>query len=223
MGALTLVRHGQAAFGTDDYDRLTELGWQQARWLGEHFAERGRGFDRVYTGTLRRHRETWQGIAETAGYAQAPEVRPGLNEYQAELLLAAHLPPERLREAKQSADRRAHFRLLREALAAWADGALSAPGHLPYEAFVAGVRAVLDEARAGGAEQVLVVSSGGPISAALGTVLGLSPRMVVEMNLQARNSGVTEFRFNARAIHCVSFNNIPHLERNDRAHAVTYS
>ncbi len=85
------------------------------------------------------------------------------------------------------------------------------------------MRAVLDEARAGGAEQVLVVSSGGPISAALGTVLGLSPRMVVEMNLQARNSGVTEFRFNARAIHCVSFNNIPHLERNDRAHAVTYS
>ena len=35
---LWLVRHGQAAFGTEDYDRLTELGWQQARWLGAHLA-----------------------------------------------------------------------------------------------------------------------------------------------------------------------------------------
>ena len=34
MGAIYLVRHGQAAFGTDDYDRLTEIGYTQARLLG---------------------------------------------------------------------------------------------------------------------------------------------------------------------------------------------
>ena len=31
MAELFLVRHAQAAFGTDDYDRLTELGHRQAR------------------------------------------------------------------------------------------------------------------------------------------------------------------------------------------------
>ena len=36
-----LVRHGQAAFGTDHYDRLSERGRQQARWLGEHLAALG--------------------------------------------------------------------------------------------------------------------------------------------------------------------------------------
>ena len=36
---LWLVRHGQAAFATGDYDRLTDLGWQQSRWLGEHLAD----------------------------------------------------------------------------------------------------------------------------------------------------------------------------------------
>ena len=34
MGAIYLVRHGQAAFGTDDYDRLTEIGYTQAHLLG---------------------------------------------------------------------------------------------------------------------------------------------------------------------------------------------
>lgn len=223
MPALYLVRHGQASFGTDDYDRLSELGWQQSRWLGEHLAALGRRFDRVYMGSLRRHRETWEGIAQGAGYAHAPEVRPGLNEYQAELILSAWLPPARAEEARQNPDRRAHFRLLREALNAWAAGRLEAHGHLPYAEFVAGVRGVLDEARASDAENVLVVSSGGPISAAVGEVLGLAPHMVVELNLQARNSSLTELRANARAMHCVSFNNIPHLERADRAHAVTYS
>src|SRR5690606_40460973 len=41
MPLILLVRHAQASFGTDDYDRLSELGRQQARWLGEYFAARG--------------------------------------------------------------------------------------------------------------------------------------------------------------------------------------
>ena len=47
MAELFLVRHAQAAFGTDDYDRLTELGHRQARWLGTYFRERDLHFDRV--------------------------------------------------------------------------------------------------------------------------------------------------------------------------------
>ncbi|HEX5612745.1 MAG TPA: phosphoglycerate mutase family protein, partial [Burkholderiales bacterium] len=49
MAELYLVRHAQASFGTEDYDRLSELGRRQARWLGEYFAERGMRFDRVVT------------------------------------------------------------------------------------------------------------------------------------------------------------------------------
>jgi len=88
MAELYLVRHAQAAFGTDDYDRLTELGHRQARWLGEYFAERGMGFDRVLTGTLRRHRETLQAIAETCPGTPAAEVDAGLDESRAETLVA---------------------------------------------------------------------------------------------------------------------------------------
>ena len=41
MAELVLVRHGQASFGAADYDKLSDLGWRQSRWLGEYFAERG--------------------------------------------------------------------------------------------------------------------------------------------------------------------------------------
>ena len=47
MSLVYLVRHAQASFGARDYDRLSELGRQQARWLGDYFAGRGLRFARV--------------------------------------------------------------------------------------------------------------------------------------------------------------------------------
>jgi broad specificity phosphatase PhoE len=221
MAELVLVRHAQAAFGTDDYDRLTELGHRQARWLGEYFAERAIEFDRVVTGTLRRHQETLAGIA-AALPLPAAEAGPGLNEYRADVLLAAHLAGRGLPPLEHAKDRRGHFRVLREALYAWVDGTLRADAHLSFPEFEAGVRQALEAARHG-AERVLVVSSGGPISTAVGAVLGVAPRIVVDLNLQTRNTGLSELRAGAQRAHCVSFNAVPHLERPGRREAITYS
>ncbi len=62
MSELFLVRHAQASFGEDDYDRLSPLGHQQARWLGEYFKFRKLRFDHVICGEMTRHRETLEGI-----------------------------------------------------------------------------------------------------------------------------------------------------------------
>ena len=48
----------------DDYDRLTEIGYTQARLLGGFFAVRQVRCDAIYTGTLRRHTETVRGILD---------------------------------------------------------------------------------------------------------------------------------------------------------------
>jgi broad specificity phosphatase PhoE len=223
MAELFLVRHAQAAFGTDDYDRLTDLGHQQARWLGEYFAERGMAFDRVLSGTLRRHRETLAGIAETDTALPAAEAFDGLNEYRADALITAYQAARGLAPVDHGADRRTHFRLLREVLYAWADGSLQTDAHPSFETFSAGVRAVLDRMREGAARRVLVVSSGGPISTLLGAVLELAPRMMMNLNLQTRNAAISELAFNASSVHFVSFNGVPHLDRPERRAAITYS
>ncbi len=58
MGQIYLVRHGQASFGSANYDQLSALGGEQARLLGEWFANCGQRFDRLVTGDLQRHRQT---------------------------------------------------------------------------------------------------------------------------------------------------------------------
>ncbi len=224
MAELILVRHGQASFGAADYDKLSELGWRQSRWLGEYFAERGAAFDRVVRGTLRRHAETLTGIAEGLGRALDAAEDARLNEYDSHALLDAHLKGAPLPPA---GDRRGHFRVLREAMYAWTDGTLAGrPGgaaHEPFADFRGRVLAALADLREGRAGRVLVVSSGGPISTILAEVLGMPMRGVVDLNLQTRNTGITELRSAPSRIHCVSFNNVPHLDRPDRAGALTYA
>ncbi len=118
MGTLYLVRHGQASFGTHDYDRLSELGHKQSVRLGEYWRERGVAFDAVIAGTLRRHRETWEGIAEGLGLQQRDVLPwPGLNEYDSAAVIATIHPGE-LAAPDTPELYRHHFRLLRDGLQA---------------------------------------------------------------------------------------------------------
>ena len=55
MGILLLVRHGQASWGAENYDQLSEIGWEQGRILGRALAERGIQPDLVVSGGMQRH------------------------------------------------------------------------------------------------------------------------------------------------------------------------
>lgn len=219
---LYLVRHGQASFGSHDYDRLSALGHRQSRALGEHFRSMGTRFDRVFTGTLRRHRETCDGIAEGLGEALVPEVLPGLDEYDPEAIVRAVHAGELARPTTPEGARQ-HFRLLREGLVAWMQGRAAPAGLPPHAEFTAGVAAALERARAQPDAEVLIVSSGGPISVAVGLVLGLGAEAVVDVNLRIRNSAVTEFVTGPKRHSLLSFNSLPHLHQPGLADWVTYA
>jgi broad specificity phosphatase PhoE len=233
VGTIFLVRHGQAAFGTDDYDRLTPTGFQQSRLLGQHLAARGIAVDAVITGTLRRQVETAEAILEGIGAAQPRpdpviERKAGLNEYDPRALVfaltGAH-PPDDERAARRDPEVvRSHFRLLREALLAWAEGRTSPAGMPDWAGFQSAAEDAIVWSRERFPEgNVLVVSSGGPIAAIVCAALLAPPKTAVELNLRIRNTALTEFATNARRHHLVSFNAIPHLEQSGEAGLATYA
>src|SRR4051812_6552642 len=92
MGTLYLVRHGQASFGADDYDNLSDLGHRQSVRLGESFAHQGVRFDGLIAGTLRRHKQTLAGILQGMDQAGEHLAWDGLNEYDSEAVIAAVHP-----------------------------------------------------------------------------------------------------------------------------------
>lgn len=222
MGTLYLVRHGQASFGSDDYDRLSPLGHQQSQRLGQYWRERGVTFDAVLTGTLRRHAQTWAGIAEGAGYGHEAQPWAGLNEYDSEAVIAA-IHPQALDKPDTPETYRQHFRLLRTGLQKWMAGQVQPRGMPAWADFLAGVTAALDHVRQVHAGNVLIVSSGGPIATAVGHVLGAPPETIVELNMRLRNSAVTELVFSPKRHSLLSFNTLPHLDSAEHAGWMTYA
>lgn len=252
MGTLYLVRHGQASFGADDYDRLSDLGWRQSRrlgqWLAQHLAQHlaqqpvgspataqstqdekntpQAPFAAVLTGTLRRHAETWQGMAEGAGGALdgLPTLAlPGLNEYDSHAVIQA-IHPQPLPKPDTPELYRLHFRLLRQGLAAWMAGQSAPQGMPSYAGFVQGIDdalALVRQQHAG--QRVLLVSSGGPIATAVGRVLGTAPETSIELNLRIRNTALTEFVFTPKRHALLSFNTLPHLDGPDWYSWQTYA
>jgi broad specificity phosphatase PhoE len=92
-----------------------------------------------------------------------------------------------------------------------------------HEAFLQGITSALDHIRQQHEGNVLVISSGGPISMAVGHVLNLEVDSVIELNLRLRNSAVCEFNFNPKRHSLLSFNTIPHLETPSHKDWITYA
>ncbi len=246
MGTLYLVRHGQASFGAADYDQLSPLGVQQSRRLGEYLRQRHGNalrFDAVLTGTLRRQRQTWAGIAEGAGLA-APQPRglddaaaatpaadgpvgphllwPGLNEYDSHAVIQA-IHPEPLPRPDTPELVRHHFRLLRQGLLQWMQGAVQPVGMPSYADFVRGVTSALDHVRTQYRGPVLIVSSGGPIATAIGHVLSAPAATSIELNLHIRNTSVTELTVTPKRHTLLTYNTLPHLDGPEYSGWVTYA
>jgi broad specificity phosphatase PhoE len=224
MSLVYLVRHAQASFGAPNYDQLSELGRQQARWLGGYFAARGLRFTRVMAGTLARQQDTAREAMAAMGLDPSDlAVHAGFDEYPGEALYAAYAGVADPR-VHQLADYRAYWRAFRDAMHAWAEDRLVDVPET-WAQFGTRVRAGLDAAVAGTAREdaVLVVSSGGAIGRALADIAGAPARTAIELNLQCRNSGFCELIAGAGTLRLLSFNNVPHLEAPQRRHAITFA
>lgn len=217
MTEIVFVRHGQASFGADDYDKLSPLGWEQSRWLGAHLAELGLTFDAVVTGAMRRHRETAAGVAETPGYP-TPIETPALNEFDFHALLEAWSATNGAGPAPtlQRGDFKHYLPLV---LKAWADDEIDGPPER-WADFEARIGYAIEDIRR--FDRVLVVSSGGPKAAMARAAMRADVLEMAAMVLQIHNASYSRFRAPRSALHLDEFNATPHFDRPDRAHARTF-
>jgi broad specificity phosphatase PhoE len=213
MGMVLLVRHGQASFGAADYDVLSETGREQSRVLGRALAAQGVTPAAVVHGAMRRQRDTALALLEGTGWAVAPELDEGWNEFDHVAVVARSAP-----EPAASLDRRGFQRLFEEATARWSGGAHDQDYDESWPAFQARVSDAL--ARAFARDGLTVaVSSGGPIAAVCATLVDPAaapeqlPRLWNAFNTVTVNASVTRILEGSTGRRLLSFNEHAHLPR----------
>ena len=229
MSELYLVRHAQASFGADDYDRLSDLGHQQSRWLGEHLGKRNVSFDTLVVGDMRRHHETLDGICSGMDIDGNDRlVLPGPNEYNfAEMTDAYGIShgddPLYQQITADPSDRKNYYRLLRKVLSAWTRGEIPDVPEtwLDFKTRVSDAQRQL-QAMADSGNSILAIGSGGSISTFVGLVLGIPDETIFDLNLQYKNTAISHFFFNTRKMNLTGFNGIPHLDTNEMEQHITY-
>ena len=224
VGTLYLIRHGQASYGESDYDRLSALGIEQALAVGR-WAARAK-LDALYTGPLRRQRQTAQYAGESAGGTlPVPQELVELAEYPAYELLQ-HLVPRLVAEDAAFAELTTAPtpRLLDQALTTilrkWSRDEWTVDGVERIATFVGRVRNGLDRVvRASGpGARLACVTSAGPIGVAVGLVFGIPAERMMRTGIVIRNASITEFRFRSQGfdwqpdqLSLVTFNLTSHL------------
>ena len=215
MAEIVLVRHGQANSAAKDevsYDRLSDLGHQQARWLGEHLSATNGHFDNVICGDMRRHRETAAGI----GF-DSPQVDARWNELSYFALSEAL---ERKTGAPHPGDTGGFIAHVDEVFSHWkADGLDNVPE--TYANFDASVTAALEDAAQLGGRS-LVVTSTGVIAMVLRNVLDLSHRGHMKMIVQTANTSLHRVERLHDTFYVAEYGATPHLDTPERRSARTH-
>jgi broad specificity phosphatase PhoE len=216
MGRIYLVRHAQASFGLQTYDRLSELGKQQAPHLDKHFNPiLTNNTPLIFAGDMQRQQDT-----ATLGFpGMEIQTLPGLNEFDHQNILAVYHP--QYQDAGEIAafllsqpNPKKAFQLgFEAAMQQWMQGH---PGEYveSWSTFAKRCTDALQALIATGREKdtdVIAVTSGGVIAAITGHILGLSTDRTLDINWVIANTAVTSLLYRSDKVSLAYFNNFHHL------------
>lgn len=220
MATLYLVRHGQASFGSDDYDRLSDLGRRQADVVGEYFRECGIVLDGAYCGHLRRQRDT----AERVLAAQPRPVSLSADERFDEVRNDEHLEhllPIVLRDnprLQAVVDRglsssKDYQKVIDAVFNYWVSPACDVPAIQSWAAYAGGVRDALGELarREGSGKTLALFTSGGTIATIVSQVLGLDGSHAYRFYEPVFNCSVTQLLYSGERMSLSYFNDCSFL------------
>ncbi|WGP06765.1 histidine phosphatase family protein [Bacillus subtilis] len=210
MSVLYLVRHGQASFGTDDYDRLSDLGKEQSRIAGRFLGAQGIEPDRIVHGEMLRQRQTAEGLLEGMGLSMDAHVDSGWNEYAAWELTGVldDVDPRAKHDSKIFQGE------LERGAARWASGEHDEDYRETYKQFTSRVERALDDAVAamGSGQSTIVVSSAGAIAWTAARLIGGGFDQWMAFNRVTINTGITKIITGRGGTSLISFNDHGHQD-----------
>lgn len=217
MPAIYLVRHGQASFGADNYDQLSQLGYRQGQVLGETLARLRVTPASVVCGSMQRHAQTAEACLQAMQHPPYWQEEPGMDEFDHMDIIRNHdarlTDPASLAEhLRQHAEPRAAFEaLFQAAIAQWVRG--DGDYREDWPDFRARVQDALQRlARAlDSGEQLLVFSSGGPVAVAAQSFLGFPDADWPAFSRGLVNAGVTRVVGQPGDLRLASLNEHLHL------------
>ena len=230
-----LIRHGQASFGHDDYDRLSPLGIRQARILARHLFFTGFKPHALYSGTMARQKDTAQEVLAT--YRNHGEDLPelellsGFNEYDTAAIVTAMFPAMEAEDpslrdelAGMYTSKISFKRIFEGAMLRWVTGEFDTPGIECWKDLKARVadsfRTIME--RHGKGKTIAVFTSGGAIAASLANVLGISGDYAMRLNWQIINTSISRYMYNEERVTMAGFNSIAHLDLERDSSLITY-
>ena len=224
MGAIYLIRHGQASFGQANYDQLSKVGEEQGAVLGRHFKAIGLQADQVICGGMQRHAQTADQCLQHMGYSGERAIDEGYNEYNHEEVLARYKPefaePQGIAQAiaREANPKAAFQRLFAAAVERWVLGEHDADYSESWRGFSSRCAQALENsiAAGGSGHNTLVFTSGGAISILAQAALDLSDRQAFELNWIIANSSVTRLIYGKGRPTLSYFNNYSHVEGDRR-------
>ncbi|NCN10396.1 MAG: histidine phosphatase family protein [Leptospira sp.] len=230
MARIYLVRHGQANSLGAEYDQLTELGHSQAKLLGEYFVRMRIEFDFVASGTLRRQKQTLEGMLAPLGregfcFPPAEEFEE-LNEFDPGLWLhiANKIRKEdaefaktlerykALQSAGRPSSREIFYKLIQRVLREWVEGIHDEPYSFDqYKNKVASTLTKIPQ----DAGSILLATSSTPVAVLSGLSLGLAKTDFLPLMRYISNTSLNIFDWKDGQIAPISINSYPHIQDPD--------
>jgi broad specificity phosphatase PhoE len=221
MATIYLVRHGQASFGEDDYDRLSELGRRQAQVLGEYFADAGIRLDAVYSGDLSRQRDTASLCLAAQGETVPHSIDPRFNEVQNDEQIRYLLPIVSetnpaigaLME-KGLSDSKSYQKLIEAVFNYWVSPDCDDDRLQSWADYSGSVRDALADvmAREGAGKTVAIFASGGTIATMVAQVLGLDGGHTYRFYEPMMNCSVTQLFYSGPKVSLSYYNDCSYLQ-----------
>ena len=225
MTTIYLIRHGQASFGAESYDKLSATGEQQATVLGQYFQKILKEQPYVVAGGMQRHRQTADFALAECFPEAIPHINVGWNEFNHQQVFAKYdsrfNEPHLLKQevAKSESPRAYLAKIFEGAIFRWTDGEYHHEYDESWPHFKTRVEDTLqnlcDELAQSKPRYAVVFTSGGVISVAVGKLLGLSPEKTFALNWAIANASLTTLRLVGNEPQLLSLNEHHYLKAED--------